>query len=168
MSQQERVSWVALVVNTVIGYWYFERVFSLPADADLFGPGMAAFAVRLFVLLIVITIACEVALRVVSKSVGSDADKNTIDERDRLIDLKAVRNAYGVLSMGIVIVVVQVVQIEWAQRYRHLRPDPQTMLELIGTGPLGASHVVQLLLLALTLAAITVYASRIFHYRRGY
>ncbi len=29
-------------------------------------------------------------------------------------------------------------------------------------------HIAQLLLLALTLAGITVYASRIFHYRRGY
>ena len=29
-------------------------------------------------------------------------------------------------------------------------------------------HIAQLMLLALTLASITMYASRVFHYRRGY
>ncbi len=57
------------------------------------------------------------------------ADATAHDERDELISLKASRNAYGVLSASLIIV---------------------------------------LLLLALTLGGITVYASRIFYYRRGY
>jgi len=169
MSQQERVSWISLIVNLVIGYWYFERVFSLPAQADLFGPGMAAFAIRLIVLAIVLGIACEIALRIVQKGAsGGDPDRNRIDERDRLIDLKASRNAYGVLSVVVVIVLVQIALIEMSPRFWHRMPVPETVLGLMGTGPLAAMHVAQLLLLALTLGGITVYVSRIFYYRRGY
>lgn len=169
MSQQERVSWIALIVNALIGYWYFERVFSLPAGADLFGPRMAAFAVQLIILSIVITIACEVALRVAQKAAGSGGvDKSKIDERDRLILLKAQRNAHGVLSMAIIVVLFQMAVLEWAHRFRNYNPDPRTVFELLATGPLAPMHVAQLLLLALTLSAITVYASRVFFYRRGY
>lgn len=169
MSKQERVSWISLIVNLLIGYWYFERVFSLPAGADLFGPGMAAFAIRLILLSIFIGIACEVALHIVQKGAGSDADKNKTDERDVLINLKASRNAYGVLSVAVVIVLVQIALMEMATpRIWHRLPKPDTVFELLGTGPLAPMHIAQLLLLALTLAGITVYASRIFFYRRGY
>lgn len=172
MSRQERVSWISLIVNLLIGYWYFERVLSLPADADLLGPRMAAFAVQLIILSIFIGIACEIALRMVQKGADSDPDKSRIDERDVQINLKASRNAYGVLSTAIFLVLVLVALIEWAQRYPWAwfqnRPNPQTVLGLMGTGPLAAMHVAQLLLLALTIGAITVYVSRIFYYRRGY
>ena len=108
----------------------------------------------------------------VQKGAGSDPDKSRIDERDVQINHKASRNAYGVLSTAIFLVLVLVALIEWAQRYRWAwfqnRPNPQTVLGLMGTGPLAAMHVAQLLLLALTIGAITVYASRIFYYRRGY
>jgi hypothetical protein len=170
MSEQERVSWVSLVVSVVIGYWYFERIFGLPASADVFGPRTAAFATRLILLAVFIAIASEVVLRIVQKHSrnGAGADATARDERDELINLKASRNAYGVLSSAVIIVLAQVALIEWAQRYRHRRSDPETILELIATGPLAPMHIAQLLLLALTLGGITVYASRIFHYRRGY
>jgi hypothetical protein len=169
MSKQERVSWVSLVVNVLVGYWYFGRVLSLPAGADLFGPGMATFAINLIILSIFIGIACEVALNVAQKQAGaSDADRNTIDERDQLINLKASRNAYGVLSVAIALLLVRVALVEWVQRSGRHVPDPQSMQELLMIGPLAPMHIAQLLLLALTLAGITKYASRVFHYRRGY
>jgi hypothetical protein len=168
MSQQERVSWIALIVNAVIGYWYFERVFSLPAGADLFGPGMAAFAVQLIVLSIVITVACEVALRIVQKGADGAPDKNRIDERDTLIHLRSGRNAYGVLTICVIIVLLRVAVVEWLQRSGRPGPDPHTMLELLLAGPLAPMHVAQWLLMALALGATSAYASRIFYYRRGY
>ena len=169
MSKQERLSWVSLVVNVLIGYWYFAAVLRLPPGADLFGSRMAAFAVQLIILSIVISIACEVALQVVQKRAGgSDADKSSVDERDRLIILKASRNAYGVLSLAVVVLLVRVALVEWVQRSgRHLA-DPQSMFEVLTIGPLAPMHIAQLLLLALTLAGVTMYASRVFHYRRGY
>ena len=169
MSKQERVSWVSLVVNVLIGYWYFETVLRLPPGADLFGPRMAAFAVQLILLSIFISIACEVALRVAQKRAGGrDADKSSIDERDRLINLQASRNAYGVLSTAVALLLARVAIAGWMQRSGRHRADPQSMLEMLATGPLAPMHIAQLLLLALTLAAITRYASRVFHYRRGY
>jgi hypothetical protein len=170
MSEQERVSWVSLVVSVVIGYWYFERVLGLPASADVFGPRTSAFAMRLVVLAVFVAIASEVLLRIVQKHTrgGDGTDAAAHDERDELIKLKATRNAYGVLSAAIIVVLMQVALIEWAQRYRNRTADPDTVLELILTGPLAPMHVAPLLLLALTLSGITVYASRIFYYRRGY
>jgi hypothetical protein len=170
MSKQERVSWISLIVNLVIGFWYFGRVFRLPAGTDLFGPGMAIFAVNLIILSIFIGIASEVALRVAQKQVrgGESKDATGTDERDVLISLKSSRNAYGVLSAAIFLVLVLIALLEWTQRFWHSTPDPKTVLELLATGPLAPMHIAQLLLLALTLAGITVYVSRIFHYRRGF
>ncbi len=170
MSEQERVSWVALVVNLLIGYWYFGRVFSLPASADLFGPGMAAFAIRLIIFAVSVTIVGEVVLRVVQKRTrrGEGVDATARDERDVLISLKASRNAYGVLAAAVIVVLVQIALLAWAQRFLWRRPEPETVLDLMVTGPLAPMHLAQLLLLALTLAAITVYASRIVYYRKGH
>jgi hypothetical protein len=168
MSQQERVSWVSLVVNVLIGYWYFETVLSLPPGADLFGPRMAGFAIQLVILSIIISVACEIALRMLQKQSGGDDAEGRVDERDRLINLKASRNGHGVLSLAIIIVVSQIAVLEWVRRLGRHRFDPQSMLDVLVTGPLAPMHIVQLLLLALTLGAITVYASRIFYYRRGY
>jgi hypothetical protein len=169
MSKQERVSWVSLIVNVLIGYWYFQVVLQLPPGADLFGPRMAAFAIQLIVLSVVISVACEVALQMAQKHAGgSDKDKNSVDERDTLINLKASRNAYAVLSFAIAVLLARVALFEWVQRSGRHRPDPQSMFELLTLGRLAPMHIAQLMLLALTLAAITMYASRVFHYRRGY
>jgi hypothetical protein len=73
-----------------------------------------------------------------------------------------------VLWTAVFIVLVQIALLEWAQRFGHRISDPQTVLELMVTGPLAPMHIAQVLLLGLTLAGITVYASRIFFYRRGY
>lgn len=167
MSNEERISWVALIVNLVIGGWYFSRILALPADADLFGPRTAVFAASLVMVAIIVSILCEVLLRVVQKQTGGGGDAATRDERDALISLRATRNAHGVLGFALVAVLVQIALVEWAQRYRGRR-DPGTVLELLATGPLEAMHVAQLLLAALTFAAIMLNASRVFYYRRGY
>ena len=52
MSQHERVSWVSLIVNAFIGYWYFARVLRMPGDAALLGPGMAVFTLNLIIVAI--------------------------------------------------------------------------------------------------------------------
>jgi len=177
MSQQERVSWVSLIVNVVVATWYFSFVFGLPAGADvLSGVAMTVFVAKIVGVAMLLAIAAEILLRVVqrrSRADGSD-DATLLDERDALISLKATRNAHAVLIGGVVLLLVQIVLIEWVHGLRSLegtlaaRPVPQTVLDQILTGPIAAAHVAQLLLLILTLAAITLYASRIFFYRRGY
>jgi hypothetical protein len=168
MSERERISWVNLLINLVIGGWYFSRILALPADADLWGPRTAAFAVGLIVTAIVVAIVCEILLRIIQRTTGGGADAAGHDERDALINLKAMRNAHGMLGAAVVVVLVQIALIEWLQRYRGWRGDPQTVLELLATGPLQSMHVAQLLLLALMLTTVTLNASRIYFYRRGY
>jgi hypothetical protein len=168
MSDQERISWVALIVNVVIGGWYFSRILAAPADANLFGPGMAMFAISLVTIAIIVGILCEVMLRIVQKQTGGGGDAAAHDERDTQIGLKATRNAHGVLAASVIVVLAQIALLEWVRRFPGRRGPPDTVLELLGTGPLQGPHVAQLLLAALTLTAIALNASRIFYYRRGY
>jgi hypothetical protein len=175
MSEQERVSWVSLLVTLVIGIWYFSGVLALPADASLHTGAMARFVTKLIVFAIVLTIAGEALLHWAQRRMQGDAakDATTNDERDALIHLKATRNANIALTIGVIFVLVQIALLEsagrWLQGRQHrVLPTPETVLEQLLTGPLSALHVAQLLLLALTIAGAVVYASRIFYYRRGY
>lgn len=166
MSEQERISWISLIVNVVIGALYFSRVFALPADADLFGPRTGLLAAGLIGTAIAIAIISEVLMRIVEHGSGATSNKAERDERDVLIELKANRNGHYVLGFAVIAVLVQVALLEWAQRRGRPLPEPDTVLELLATGPLQTMHVAQLLLLALTLGAITVNASRVCYYRR--
>lgn len=168
MSDHERISWVNLLVNLVVPAWYFQRILSLPADADLFGPRMVPFVVSLVTAAILVSVACEILLRIVQKQQGEGAGSARRDERDDLINLKAARNAHGVLGAALIVVLVQIALLEWSVRHWRRPADADSVLELLATGPLQAMHVAQLLLAALALGAITLNASRIFYYRRGY
>jgi hypothetical protein len=131
---------------------------------------MAAFAVKLITFAIIFGILSEVVLRVVQRRTraGEGSDATARDERDVLINLKASRNAHGVLTGAIIVVLVQIALLGWGMRFFPHLPEPDTVLGLMATGPLAPMHLAQMLLLALTLGAITVYASRIIYYRRGY
>jgi hypothetical protein len=167
MSKQERVSWVSLIVTLIVGVWYFSYVFALPADANLTGHAMTHLVANLIAISVVLGMLSELVLRLVTlRSCAGISDRTPQDERDTLISLKATRNAYIALFFGIIIVLMQIVLVEWVQRSMH--SAPATVLEQILTGPLSALHVAQLLLLAMMLASTTVYISRIYFYRRGY
>ena len=178
MSEQERVSWVSLVINLVIGWLYFSHVFSLPASTDLFGPSIANFAMdkmvlNLIILALFVGIATEVLLKYYQKR-ARDArpDATALDERDVLINLKSMRNGFYVLVGCVVVLLVQVTLIERTARELSRRgrsmSAAQTVWEQVLSGPLSAPVLAHLLLLALTLAGIAVYVSRIVQYRRGY
>src|SRR5688572_25633145 len=98
MSNEERISWVSLLVNLIVAGWYFGRILQLPADADLFSPLMFAFTVKLVMLAVLVSIGCEILLRIVQRSTGGGGDAALRDERDVLINLKATRNAHAVLG----------------------------------------------------------------------
>jgi|SRR5690606_38272727 hypothetical protein len=168
MSERERISWVGLIVNILIAFWYFQRILALPPDADLFGPRTARFAISLIVAAVMVTVVCEILLRIVQRTTGGGGDAAIQDERDALIDLKATRNAHGVLGLALAVTLVQVGLTEWLQRQGRAAPEPDNVLELLMTGPLAGMHVVQFLLAAIALAAFAQNASRVFYYRRGY
>ena len=106
MSRQERISWVSLVVNVVIGAYYFSAIFDLAESGELYGPAMAGLIFRLIVIAIVIGIAGEIVLTVLS---GRAADKVSADERDRLINARATRNGYYVLTAGVILLTSHIV-----------------------------------------------------------
>jgi hypothetical protein len=174
MSQQERVSWLSLLTTLLIGYWYFQAVLALPADANLHGPAMARLVTRLVVVAIAIGVAGELLLRMVhGRSQADGPDATSADERDALIHLKATRNAHFALGIGVILVLCQIAMLELtphlaARIAAGTAHAPDTLLQRLLTGPLSALHVAQLLLLALTLASITLYGSRVLYYRRGY
>lgn len=173
MSEQERVSWVSLIVDLAIGWWYFARVLDMPAGADLFSPGMARFALNMIIFAILVGIATEVLLKHFQKrGQGGRKDATAADERDQWVGLKASRNAYLVLVAAVVLLLSQTAMLELGTRYAAGRnramPVPETVLGQIATGPMDAGMLAHLLLLALLFSGITVYASRIFYYRRGW
>jgi hypothetical protein len=171
MSQQERVSWVSLVVIVSISFWYFARVFALPGDSHLLGPGMAVFALNLIITAIFAGIASELLLRWIQRRSGGDPKRRErIDERDRLINLRAGRNAYVVLEFAIGIVLALILAIQML-RAMPMPAGPalrDTVLVRMAIGPLNAPLLAQWLLLALTLADVCKYVTRIVSYRRGY
>jgi hypothetical protein len=170
MSQQERVSWVSLVVNAFIGYWYFARVLRMPGDTALLGPGMAVFTLNLIIVAIFAGILSELVLRLIQSRTGGDPSKRErMDERDRLINLRAGRNAYVVLVVAVATVLGLIAGTQWMQSWgmpRILEPDI-VLIRMIN-GPLTGPLIAQLLLLALTLAGLCKYVTRIVSYRRGY
>jgi hypothetical protein len=170
MSKQERVSWVSLVVTVFLATWYFGRVFALPGDADLHSRAMIRLVSGLIIYAILLGIAGEVVLNWVSrKSGGADADRVALDERDALINLKAGRNAYIALFIGICTVLWQIAATE-SQAYGYTRPTQlvASVGERILVGPLTPLLIAQGLLLVLTVAGISVYLTRIVYYRRGF
>jgi hypothetical protein len=170
MSQPEKASWVALVVNVLIGCCYFGVVSNMPGDSHLLGPGMALFIVPLIVLAILAALVSELVLRAIQRDAGGDpARRERLDERDRIINLRAGRNAYVVLVVAIAAVLGQIAMTGWEQSWGW--PAAQvadTVLERMVRGPLTGPVIAQLLLLALTLAGVCKYLTRIVSYRRGY
>jgi hypothetical protein len=171
MSQQERVSWVALVVTVLISGGYFAYVLRLPGDSPLFGLGMAVFAFVLIMAAVIAAIVSELLLRRVQRRAGGDPGRHEqLDERDRLINLRAGRNAYVVLFCSVAIVLGLIPMIQYMRLFRWpAGPElADTVLERMVTGPLDAPLIAQWLLLALTLADLCKFATRIVSYRRGY
>lgn len=165
MSERERISWVELITKLVAGTLYFGHILSLPAGADLLDPHTARIAMWFIGPIIVVSIVCGALMRVVQKRTGGGSDAAQHDERDSLINLRATRIAFGVFTVAVGAVWMLIMLIE---RERSYRGEPATVLELLSTGPLQVMHVAQLLLLSGLLASITLNASRIFYYRRGY
>jgi hypothetical protein len=167
VSKPERASWIALLVNLLVGVWYFNAVFSLPGDVNLYSPALAHLIVQLIILSIVLAIAAEVVFHVLA---GQPSDKVSQDERDRLIAARAARNGYYLLAAGVFAIMARIVMaasVEQMPSYVRAWHEPGA-IETLFAGPVSPLHVANLLLLAVMVAGAVVNASRVFYYRRGY
>lgn len=167
MSKQERMSWVSLAVNVVIGFYYFSAAFALAESGDFYGPPMAWLVLKLVILGIILGIVGEIVLRFLT---GGAADKIAADERDKLINAKAVRNGYYVLTAGAIALTWHIVVVGGLDRFAQDYPITQPTIDVMNTmlDPLAPIVIAQLLLLAGMISSSAIYASRIFYYRRGY
>lgn len=148
VSQYESTIWSSLIITVAAAAYFFGKVFGALADGTPLEPGQIA---RLGLGVVVILVAVEIAFQV-AMTAWCRGEPQT-DERDRLIAAKATRNAYYVLVTGLVLLI------------GHLG-----IQSLFGRGPwltLDTTTTVTLLVLALVVAEVAQFTSRIFYYRRG-
>lgn len=146
LSFQEKSVWVSLIAIVVVFGYHFSEVFG---TTEVITSG--DFVVRLIgviIMLVVIEIALHILIAV--SEIQDAADGGAMDERDRLIATRASRNAYFVLFIGVLIMIGTIVA-------GDLKNDP-------GITPVMSAN---LLLLAIVVAELVNFGSRLFYYRSG-
>lgn len=161
MSKQERTSWALLILNLIVGLWYFSAVFTM-GPGLIMGPQLGSLIARIVIVAIVIGIAGQIVMNCL---VTKQRDAVDLDERDRLIGLKAFRNGYLALGIAVVILMVGLFVLT---RLAH----PATGELAIDTNEfafkLDTTFIANLLLCALVMTEVVVQTSKVFYYRRGY
>ena len=136
MTFKEKSTWVTLSSTIVIFGYYFIKAYRM-VFLEKAGHGEMAF---LFVSVIVLVIGVEVAAHIILTIIHRP---ESTDERDRLIDLKATRNAYYLLVAGVFVALAQF----W-----------------LSTPPILVVHIV---LFFFILAEILSDMTKLIYYRRG-
>ncbi|MCB0278002.1 MAG: hypothetical protein KDD94_00765 [Calditrichaeota bacterium] len=98
MSYKEKQIWLSMLSMLIVFGWYFKSVWpELTQGANDIG-FIAGFFVKAVLIVIVINIISHIVLYIINYNEGNREQ----DEREKLIELKAIRNAYYVLVCGIV------------------------------------------------------------------
>jgi hypothetical protein len=152
MSFREKTAWISLGVTALVWGGYFASVWRElaapdPSSGDILG---------LFVRAVILTVVLEVALAIAVAVAAPKAANSPADERERLIELRSTRIAYGVLSVGAVTVALASPAL--AAAGPHLLND-----RLDDTVLITANGI----LLALIAAEVVKSAAQVFAFRRG-
>ena len=135
MSFREKSTWISFVLLLAISipfFYQFVRIESGTAEASF----------HLFLSLVLAFILGEIVLHAIIVMQSPRDARAPKDERERLIDLKAMRVAFFVLMTGAILVMVLV----------HF--------------PVNRFEILQALLLSVVVAELTMLGARIFYYRR--
>ncbi len=142
MSFAEKSAWGLLVGLGVMSWWYFPRAFAIAAQTD--NPmGLGAISVVCIIGLVVF----EAVYHAVIAGHGGDET----DERDRLIDIKAERNAGFVLGIALFAVVGRIF----------------ATTALPELAPMSPLEIAVWILLALTVSELSKVLWQIWYYRTG-
>jgi hypothetical protein len=161
MSKQEKASWSLLVTNLVVGAWYLSALLALGTDLAGQLEAMMGLFIRLTIVSVVLAILGEIVMHALAEK---DQNKVELDERDRLISLKARRNGYFVLVSAVVLVMSMLTFIGFTKGVESSLPDSvTTLVQQAG----HAFFMANLLVLALMLTEVAIQGSRVFYYRRG-
>ncbi len=134
LSFQEKSLWLMFVSLIGVFGFYFATV--LPTPAIDVRPQQIALFIGMVVLLVIAQIVGHIVIALVDR-------RTTVDERDRLIELKGTRNAAYLLATGVFLALCTA---------------------LITKGNFAFTHV---LLAAWVLAQLFQIASQLYFYRRG-
>ncbi len=139
LSFQEKSTWVSLVTTVVVSAIYFSKVYPILK----LEPGNPVGLVKLFVGMTILYILISAVLHSVLAIHKHKEAAAGADERDKLIELKAFRNAYFALIFGLFHV--------GAYAFFHT----------------STAVIIHLALAAFVLSQIVGYITQIYHYRRG-
>jgi archaellum biogenesis protein FlaJ (TadC family) len=137
MSFREKSTWISFVLLLAISIPFFTQVLRIES-----GRTSSEASFHLFLALVIVFIVGEIVLHAVIVMQSPRDARAPKDERERLIDLKAMRVAFFVLMTGALLVVVLV----------HF--------------PVDRFQILQALLLAVVVAELTMLGARLVYYRR--
>lgn len=102
LSFQEKSLWVMLVALLVAFGFYFATAFEVRGFLAAFSPAAAVDVMPPQVALFAVAVGVIVVVSIVGHILIALADRRTeTDERDELIELKGIRNAFYVLAAGV-------------------------------------------------------------------
>ena len=135
-SFEEKSIWISLLTISLIFGYYFVRIVQMVSQDDI----NVAQSIVLIISVIVMVIIVEVVFHII---IALKDRPEALDERDRMIELKATRNAYFVLVFGIFLPMAGI-----AAQVR----------------PFIVAHVIMFIFV---LSEITKFLTQLFYYRRG-
>ncbi len=152
MSYKEKGLWLTLAITFFITYTYFEGLFVLQSNRQLDESAFLQLLLTTAIWLTVLTIIGQIIIAIIDHK---NADEIT-DERDQLIDLRACKVAYYILSICIVGALVQ------AQlAISFSRPITFDSLS-------NAHGVMHLIISGFLVSEMAKYGTQLYYYRRGF
>ena len=142
MSFQEKSAWGLLAGLVVMSFWYFPKAFTIAQHA--YNP----------VALVAISVVCVIGLVIfeaVYHGVIAVSGGDEIDERDRLIDMKAERNAGLILGIALFVLIGRIIATTAV-------PDLGQMTPLV---------IAVWIMLAITVSEISKLLFQLWYYRTG-
>ena len=137
MSFREKSTWISFVLLLAISIPFFDQFVRIESGST---SSQASF--HLFLVLVIVFIVGEVVLHAIIVMQSPRDARAPKDERERLIDLKAMRVAFFVLMTSAILVIVLV----------HF--------------PVDRFEIIQALLLSVVVAELTMLGARLVYYRR--
>jgi archaellum biogenesis protein FlaJ (TadC family) len=138
MSFREKSTWISFVLLLAISIPFFYQFVRIES-----GSTSSEASFHLFLSLVIVFIVGEIVLHAIIAMQSPRDARAPKDERERLIDLKAMRVAFFVLMTGALLVIVMV----------HF--------------PVDRLEILQALLLSVVVAELTMLGARIVYYRRA-
>jgi hypothetical protein len=137
ISYREKSTWISFVLLLAISIPFFYQFLRIES-----GRSNSVASFHLFLALVILFVVGEIVLHAIIAMQSPRDARAPKDERERLIDLKAMRVAFFVLMTGALLVVVLV----------HF--------------PVDRFAILQALLLAVVVAELTMLGARLVYYRR--